>query len=228
MKTTTTTKERADAILIGANNQNPRHRPEITHRGSPARRPSISARQTPHCFRSIGPPPVGGFNNLNTRSKPGKVGRITRKPSRISRLMRFLSTARRARFLGITRPRRAVGPPLRRYRTSKRSPRRRNELALTAANSAGRRSRCSGRKSPPSITCCGSNAEALAALGTTRTDDGAAATGAHAHQEPMGALAPHDRRLICPFHGITLSRETRDYSVRTGFCQGHFSPTPCG
>jgi len=228
IKAAATAKEGADAILIDTNKQNPRHCPETTHRGNPARSPSISARQTPHRLRSIGPALAAGFDNLTTRSRAGNFGLIVRKASRINRLSKFRSTARRARLLGITKPKRAVEPPFRRNRSSKRSPRRRVVLALTAANSDGRRSRCSGRKSLPSVTCCGSNAQPLPAFGTPGTDDGTAATGTHAHQETVGTLTPHNRRLICPFHGVSLSRETRDYSVRWGFCQAHFSPTPCG
>jgi hypothetical protein len=73
-----------------------------------------------------------------------------------------------------------------------------------------------------------SDAEALTALGATCANDGAAATGTHAHQETVCALATHHRRLISPFHGIALSRETRDYSVAARLCQGQFSATPCG
>lgn len=228
MKTAAAAKEGADAKLIGTNKQNPRHRPETAHRGNPARSPSISARQTVQSLRSIGPAPAGGFDSRITRSIAGRVGLTVRKASRINRLSKFLSTARRARLLGITKPRRAVEPLLQRNRSSKRSPRRRVGLALTAANSDGRRSRCSGRKSVPSVTCCGSNAQPLTAFGPPSTNDGAAATGTHTHQEAVGALTPHNRRLICPFHGVSLSRETRDYSVRERFCQAHFSPTPCG
>jgi hypothetical protein len=52
-----------------------------------------------------------------------------------------------------------------------------------------------------------SDAQALAALGATRTDDCAATAGLHPHQEAMGALAANHRRLIRAFHdGLFLKK----------------------
>jgi hypothetical protein len=69
----------------------------------------------------------------------------------------------------------------------------------------------------------GLNAEALTALGATGANHGTATPGAHANQETMCALAANDRRLICAFHDLALSRETRDYSGVPAICQGQFS-----
>lgn len=44
------------------------------------------------------------------------------------------------------------------------------------------------------------DSQALAALGTTSTNDGTAATGFHADQEAMGSFAANHGRLICAFH----------------------------
>jgi hypothetical protein len=69
----------------------------------------------------------------------------------------------------------------------------------------------------------GSNAEALTTLGATRANHGTAATGAHANQKTVGALAANNRGLISAFHDLALSRETRDYSGAPLFCQDQFS-----
>mgnify|MGYP007071029368 CR=1 FL=1 len=45
-----------------------------------------------------------------------------------------------------------------------------------------------------------SDAETMTALGTTRGDDLAAATGGHANQEAVSALAADLARLICTLH----------------------------
>ena len=42
--------------------------------------------------------------------------------------------------------------------------------------------------------------ETMTALGATRGDDLAAATGAHANQEAVGAFATDDGRLVSTFH----------------------------
>jgi len=49
-------------------------------------------------------------------------------------------------------------------------------------------------------TVAESNSQAAATFGATRTDNGTTSAGAHAHEEAVGALAAHDRRLIGAFH----------------------------
>jgi hypothetical protein len=73
-----------------------------------------------------------------------------------------------------------------------------------------------------------SDAETLASLRATSTNDGATATSPHADEESVGSLATHDGWLIGPFHRKTLLRETRDYSGTSTVCQGQFSIPPCG
>jgi hypothetical protein len=41
----------------------------------------------------------------------------------------------------------------------------------------------------------------MTTLGTTRTNNGATATGAHAHKEAVGTFATYNRWLIGAFHG---------------------------
>jgi hypothetical protein len=229
LKATAAAKKGTDAVLVGPDQQNPRQCPPVVHhRRSSESRLSISDRQPHPSRRAATAPPTGTRDKRKTRSTAGKLGRTVRKASRIRRLSKFRSTARRARRFGMTNPSRAVEPLLRQKRTSKRSPRRRCELFITAANSAGRRSRYSGRKLLPSVTWRGSDAQPLAALGAPCANDGATAAGTHAHQETVSALAPHHGRLICPFHSKSFSAETRDYSFRSGICQAEFCPKPCG
>jgi hypothetical protein len=40
----------------------------------------------------------------------------------------------------------------------------------------------------------------MTALGAASADDGTTATGAHANEEAVGALAANDGRLVSPFH----------------------------
>jgi hypothetical protein len=47
--------------------------------------------------------------------------------------------------------------------------------------------------------CC-LDSQALAALGTARVDDSAAAAGLHANQEAVGTGAADFGRLVCAFH----------------------------
>jgi hypothetical protein len=44
----------------------------------------------------------------------------------------------------------------------------------------------------------------MTALGATGSDNGTAAAGAHANKEAVGALAPHDGRLVGALHGDSL------------------------
>jgi len=41
----------------------------------------------------------------------------------------------------------------------------------------------------------------MTALGTTRTYDSTTTAGTHAHEEAVGTLAAHNRRLVGAFHG---------------------------
>jgi hypothetical protein len=48
---------------------------------------------------------------------------------------------------------------------------------------------------------CRSNGQTMTTFGAPGTDDGATATGRHADEEAVRALATNHRRLISAFHG---------------------------
>jgi hypothetical protein len=81
------------------------------------------------------------------------------------------------------------------------------------------------RERAPAVAAAGvtnqaSDAQALAALGAARGDHGATATGLHADQETVRALATDHGGLIGAFHGVrTGKRKARHYSKRAGDCQ---------
>src|SRR3546814_9576152 len=52
-----------------------------------------------------------------------------------------------------------------------------------------------------------SNGQALAALGATRIENGAAAARFHAHAKAVGALATGNGRLVSTFHGMIQRSE---------------------
>ncbi len=56
------------------------------------------------------------------------------------------------------------------------------------------------KKWPIRMTEGSLDSQALAALGTARVDDSAAATGLHADQETVGTGAADFGRLVCAFH----------------------------
>ena len=62
-----------------------------------------------------------------------------------------------------------------------------------------------GRVLTPPLSRLESNSQTMTALGTAGCDDLAAALGAHADQETVGALAAHDGGLIRAFHDDFLS-----------------------
>ena len=68
------------------------------------------------------------------------------------------------------------------------------------------------------LAAAGLSAQALAAAGTARGDDLAAADSGHAGTEAMAALAHELARLIGPFHGVFLR-----WSRRNAGCVGWFS-----
>jgi hypothetical protein len=67
---------------------------------------------------------------------------------------------------------------------------------MTAENSSGRCRRCPEQKVAAAL-----DAETMTTFGTTRTDHSTAASGTHANQKAVGALAAHNRRLVGAFHG---------------------------
>lgn len=62
------------------------------------------------------------------------------------------------------------------------------------------------RRLPPPLQLR-SDAQAMAALGTAGTDNGAAPAGAHSHQEAVRPLAADDGGLISTFHGGITRRK---------------------
>ena len=74
----------------------------------------------------------------------------------------------------------------------------------------------------------GLDAQTATAFGTTSTNYGTTATRAHPHEEAVGALAAHDRRLISAFHGnIPLKMNPQLHLFDTNLSSGIFM-SACG
>jgi len=100
--------------------------------------------------------------------------------------------------------------------------------ALPPASGRASRVRCADelrRARPPAGEAAGftdqaSDAQALAALGATGSDDSATATGLHADKKAVGALATDHGGLIGAFHGVRAGkRKARHYIKAAADCQ---------
>lgn len=160
-------------------------------------------------------PATGLRPRRNTTSTAGKPLARWRKASRAWRFTALRKTASRNNRFGTTIPSRGAGSacwgsntPTSRSNHIPLSTRRREK---TSANSAGRRRRWAGRNRALRVWRTGSDREAVATLGASRADHRTAATGAHAYEEAMGALATHDGRLVSTFHDLVPRKKGKPW-----------------
>jgi hypothetical protein len=109
-------------------------------------------------------------------------------------------------------------------------PRKTRREAKTEENSSARRNlqalpklKSTRSMRPPPVSA--SDGQTGAALGATSADHGAAAAGAHAHEEAVGALTANDRRLVGAFHGGIPRKEKRAITAfKPLFVKQYFLP----
>lgn len=158
---------------------------------------SISPRQFFNCcFKFAFLIAETGRFRRKTTSNPTDGTAIKRKASLPCRLIALRSEAARAKRFGTIKPNLAcAGLLVSRTCRSKLSPLMDLRAESTAENSRGRCRRRSAWN-----RALGSDAESMTAFGTTRTNHGTTATGTHAYEKAVSALAAHDRWLIGAFH----------------------------
>ncbi len=202
MKTTGTPEKWAQSQLVETyqSQQNSEH--GVPHDWTIAR--SISASISRLTVTRSKVPSTGLRARRKTRSTGGSSKRRRRNASRAMRLIVLRNTDNRAIFLGITRPSRAE--PSSRLKTCRSKAPLRNTFRAekTAEYSSARRSRTSGRKLASPATPAQSDAQTMAALGATGTQNCTATAGTAANQESMGTLATDNGWLISTFHGGAL------------------------
>ena len=142
---------------------------------------------------------IAGVRAITTKSKPGSWCWLSRKDSRLIRLIRLRSAAFLTFRFEMANPNRGASRPLVLASTHNNASEDFEAFAKTCLKSSALISR-SDRANPLGARGKRSDGQTLAALGTACIDDQTAAAGLHACAETMGADSLDLAGLIRSFH----------------------------
>ena len=142
---------------------------------------------------------IAGARAITTKSRPASWCWLSRKDSRLIRLIRLRSAAFLTFRFAMANPSLGVPSPLARARTHKKASEDFAAFAKTSLKSSALVSR-SDRGNPLGARGKRSDGQTLATLGAAGIDDQTAAAGLHARAETMGADSLDLAGLIRSFH----------------------------